>query len=73
MVAYFLFQWTTIFTIGRLLQSGFSVVLSGTASSLGASFLHCLSFDVPALGLSRPFRFQDVPLIIAKASGCSML
>ena len=39
MVVCFSFQWTTIFTIGQLPQSGFSVVLTGTVGSPGACFL----------------------------------
>ena len=70
MVAWlFVPQCTTIFTIGRLPQSGFSVDFSGEADGPASSFLRCLSCDVPALGSSGPFRFRDNPQIIVKASG----
>jgi hypothetical protein len=64
-------QWRTIGTIGRLPQSGFSVDFSGGVGP--ASFLHCLSCDVPAIGSSGPFRLREVPQmrLVRGVPGCS--
>jgi hypothetical protein len=54
-------QCKTILMIGRLPQSGFLVDFSGEVDGPASNFLRCLSFDVPALGSSGPFRFFEVP------------